>query len=50
MKGQKELSFTQYERTCPDHTATEDRHCYCGRTDEMCNKTSCWKFREKEND
>jgi hypothetical protein len=44
----KELSFTQYEKTCEDHICTEQRLCYCDRTGEVCSKITCWKFKKYE--
>jgi hypothetical protein len=44
------ISFTKYEKICPDHIATNDRLCYCGLTSEegnrinLCNKANCPKF------
>ena len=40
----KEISFTQYEKTCEHHDATDNRICYCVRTGKTCNKMSCLKF------
>jgi len=44
------VSFTQYEKTCKFHNATEERKCFCsikieGRT---CNKMNCPKFNNPE--
>ena len=54
MINKKQISFTKYERTCPDHVATTERLCYCARISDdrlkLCSKANCPKFRKPEEE